>query len=89
MSGGILKLLFPHFRPQDGEGISVRGEGRIINPPVDYLLWGTGPKEAGPPIMSDKQIREIYKTLPPEDQAAITAAITQRVEAAKEKRKIG
>ena len=72
-------------RPQG----SVMALSEALRCPVEYLLWGTGPKELGPPIMSDKQIREIYKTFPPEDQAAITADFAQRVEAAKEKRKTG
>lgn len=57
--------------------------------PTQYLLWGTGPKEMGPLIMSAGEIGENYKGLSPEDQAAITAAMIELVEAAKEKRKTG
>jgi hypothetical protein len=39
--------------------------------------------------MTDVEVQQSYKMLSPEDQAAITAAIAERVEAAKEKLKTG
>lgn len=56
---------------------------------TDYLLWEKGPKEIGPPIMSGEEVRENYDMLSPEDRAAITAAISERVAAGKKKRKTG
>ena len=69
--------------------ISAEALSQALRSPTEYLLWGTGPKEIGPPIMNDEQLRENYNILSPEDRAAISAAITERVEALKEKRKIG
>lgn len=56
---------------------------------AEYLLWGTGPVEIGPPIMSEHEVVENYKALSPEDRAAVTALIAERADAAKEKRKTG
>jgi len=60
-----------------------------LRSPVEYLLWGTGAKEIGPPVMTGEEIRENYDILSLEDQAAITAEIAERIAAAKEKRKTG
>jgi transcriptional regulator with XRE-family HTH domain len=57
--------------------------------PKEYLLWGKGPKEMGPIILSDAEIQENYNELSPKDRAVISAAILERIEAAKEKQKIG
>jgi transcriptional regulator with XRE-family HTH domain len=57
--------------------------------PKEYLLWGTGPKEMGPIILSEAEIQENYSALSPQDRAAISAAILERIEAAREKLKIG
>lgn len=69
--------------------ISAAALSEALRSPVEYLLWGTGPKEIGPPIMNDEELRENYNVLSPEDRAAITAEISERVEAAKKKRKTG
>lgn len=60
----------------------------VLRSPVDYLLWGIGPKEIGPAIMSNDELRENYNFLSPEDQAAISADIAQRIEAYRQKQKI-
>jgi transcriptional regulator with XRE-family HTH domain len=54
---------------------------------AEYLLWGTGPKEVGPHIMSGNELRENYDVLPDESRAAITAIISEHIEAFKKKRK--
>lgn len=55
----------------------------------DYLLWGTGQKEVGPPVMTGEQLLESYGRLSLEDRQAISETIVQRVGANKEKRKSG
>jgi transcriptional regulator with XRE-family HTH domain len=57
--------------------------------PTEYLLWGVGPKQIGPPIMSVCDLGENYTVLSLEDQADVSAFVAERVEAAKEKQKIG
>ncbi|SRR5258708_8216595 len=69
--------------------IQAEALAQALRTPTEYLLWGTGPKEIGPPIMNDDELRESYNILSPEDRAAITAAISERVEALKKKRKTG
>lgn len=59
-----------------------------LRSPVDYLLWGVGPKEIGPLIMNNDELRENYNFLSSEDQAAISADIAQRIEAYRKKQKI-
>lgn len=56
---------------------------------AEYLLWNEGPAEVGPPIMSGAEVHENYDAFSPEDRAAITALIMERVEAARKKRKTG
>lgn len=56
---------------------------------IDYLLYGTGPKDIGPPIWSVDDLGENYSVLSLEDQAEVTAFVAQRVAAAKEKHKTG
>jgi transcriptional regulator with XRE-family HTH domain len=72
-------------RPQS----SVTALSAALHTSPEYLLWGTGPKQVGPVIMSAAELQQNYNALPPEDRAAITALIAERIEAAKEKRKIG
>ena len=69
--------------------ISAEPLSQALRSPVEYLLWGTGPKEFGPPIMTKEEVQENYSNLPDEDQAAITADIAQRIEASKQKRQTG
>lgn len=57
--------------------------------PVEYLLFGTGPKQIGPRIMSTEELGENYGVLSPEARALISEAVAQAVAAEKEKRKIG
>lgn len=56
---------------------------------AEYLLWEKGPKESGPPIMGEDEVRDNYSRLPPEDRAAITALISERLEAIRKNRKSG
>lgn len=69
--------------------IQAEALGQALRTPTEYLLWGTGPKEIGPPIMTDEEIRDGYNRLSPEDRAVITAAISERLAAHKKKRKTG
>lgn len=56
---------------------------------VDWLLWEKGPKDIGPPTLTDEQVKENYGLLSAEDRAAISEAILKRLEASTEKRKRG
>lgn len=56
---------------------------------ANYLLWGTGPKDIGPPIMDDDELLKNYSLVTLKDRADISALLTERVVATKEKQKTG
>jgi transcriptional regulator with XRE-family HTH domain len=69
--------------------IQAEAMSQALNTPVEYLLWGTGPKETGPRIMTSEEAAENYSLLSPEDRAAVTADISERLAAIKKKRRTG
>jgi transcriptional regulator with XRE-family HTH domain len=53
----------------------------------EYLLWGTGIKETGRPLMSGDEVQEAYNSFSLDDRAAVTQAFSKLVEAMAKKRK--
>jgi transcriptional regulator with XRE-family HTH domain len=47
---------------------------------AEWLLWGTGQRETGPPIMTSEEIRASYDLLPLDDRAILTQAMTDMLE---------
>jgi transcriptional regulator with XRE-family HTH domain len=56
---------------------------------ADWLLWEIGPKDVGPPILTEDEAKETYHLLSLEDRAAISEAMLKCLEATRQNRKSG
>jgi transcriptional regulator with XRE-family HTH domain len=59
----------------------------LLRTTAEWLLWETGTREVGPPIMSDGEFMDGYNLLPPEDRAEFSELMAKRLALLKKARK--